>query len=29
VGLAFLIELSDLAARDYLDGYNIVTLIRY
>lgn len=29
VGLAFLIELSELGARDYLDGYNIITLIRY
>ncbi|HYO49843.1 MAG TPA: adenine phosphoribosyltransferase [Chloroflexia bacterium] len=29
VALAFLIELTDLAARDYLEGYNIITLIRY
>ena len=27
--LAFLIELSDLGARDFLQGYNIVTLIQY
>lgn len=27
--LAFLIELTDLGARQYLDGYNIITLIRY
>jgi adenine phosphoribosyltransferase len=27
--LAFLIELTELGARDYLEGYNIVTLIRY
>lgn len=29
VALAFLIELLDLGARDYLRGYNIVTLIKY
>jgi adenine phosphoribosyltransferase len=29
VALAFLIELTDLGARDYLEGYNIITLIRY
>jgi adenine phosphoribosyltransferase len=29
VGLAFLIELTELGAREYLEGYNIVTLIRY
>lgn len=29
VALAFLIELTELGAREYLDGYNIVTLIRY
>jgi adenine phosphoribosyltransferase len=29
VALAFLIELTDLSARDYLEGYNIITLIRY
>jgi adenine phosphoribosyltransferase len=29
VALAFLIELTDLGARDYLQDYNIVTLIRY
>ncbi|HET6261253.1 MAG TPA: adenine phosphoribosyltransferase [Chloroflexia bacterium] len=29
VALAFLIELTDLAARDYLEGSNIITLIRY
>ncbi len=29
VALAFLIELKDLGARDYLQGYNIVTLIKY
>ncbi len=29
VALAFLIELEDLGARDYLQGYNIVTLIKY
>jgi adenine phosphoribosyltransferase len=29
VALAFLIELTDLQARDYLKGYNIVTLIQY
>jgi len=27
--LAFLIELTELGAREYLEGYNIVTLIRY
>ena len=27
--LAFLIELSDLGAREYLQGYSIVTLIKY
>jgi adenine phosphoribosyltransferase len=29
VALAFLIELTELGAREYLEGYNIVTLIRY
>ncbi len=29
VALAFLIELTDLGAREYFEGYNIVTLIRY
>ena len=29
VALAFLIELVDLGARDYLRGYDIVTLIKY
>ena len=29
VALAFLIELTELGAREYLDGYNIITLIRY
>src|SRR4051812_17211060 len=29
VALAFLIELVGLGARDYLEGYNIVTLISY
>ena len=29
VALAFLIELTELGARDYLEGYNIVALIRY
>jgi adenine phosphoribosyltransferase len=29
VALAFLIELLDLGARDYLRGYDIVTLIKY
>ena len=29
VAPAFLIELGDLGARDYLQGYNIVTLIKY
>lgn len=29
VALAFLIELTDLGARDYLQDYNIITLIRY
>ncbi|HUP28456.1 MAG TPA: adenine phosphoribosyltransferase [Chloroflexia bacterium] len=29
VGLAFLIELSELGAREYLQGYDIITLIRY
>jgi adenine phosphoribosyltransferase len=29
VALTFLIELTELGAREYLDGYNIVTLIRY
>lgn len=29
VALAFLIELTELAARDYLEGYKIITLIRY
>jgi adenine phosphoribosyltransferase len=29
VALAFLIELSDLRARDLLEGYNIVTLLKY
>src|SRR5438132_2247420 len=29
VALAFLIELTDLGARDFLEGFNIVTLIRY
>jgi adenine phosphoribosyltransferase len=29
VALAFLIELTELGARQSLDGYNIVTLIRY
>ncbi len=29
VALAFLIELVDLGAREYLEGYNIVTLIKY
>ena|SRR5438132_1637946 len=29
VALTFLIELTDLRARDYLEGFNIVTLIRY
>jgi adenine phosphoribosyltransferase len=29
VALAFLIELTDLGARDFLQGQNIVTLIRY
>ena len=29
VALAFLIELLDLGARDYLRGYEIVTLIKY
>ncbi len=27
--LAFLIELTELGAREYLEGYNILTLIRY
>jgi adenine phosphoribosyltransferase len=27
--LAFLIELTELGARDYLEGYDIITLIRY
>jgi adenine phosphoribosyltransferase len=29
VALAFLIELTDLGARDFLQGQNIVTLIQY
>jgi adenine phosphoribosyltransferase len=29
VSLAFLIELTELGARDYLQGYDIITLIRY
>lgn len=29
VALSFLIELTELGAREYLEGYNIVTLIRY
>lgn len=29
VALAFMIELTELGARDYLNDYNIVTLIRY
>ncbi len=29
VALAFMIELTDLGAREYLQDYNIVTLIRY
>jgi adenine phosphoribosyltransferase len=29
VALAFLIELRELGARDYLEGHNIVTLIKY
>jgi len=29
VALAFLIELTDLGARQYLEGYDIVTLVRY
>lgn len=29
VALAFLIELTELAARQYLEGYNIITVIRY
>ena len=28
-GLAFLIELTDLGARQYLEGYEIITLVRY
>jgi adenine phosphoribosyltransferase len=29
VALAFLIELTELGAREYLEGYNIYTVIRY
>jgi adenine phosphoribosyltransferase len=29
VAVAFLIELTDLRARDFLGGYNIVTLLKY
>lgn len=29
VALAFLIELTDLRARDFLEGYNIVTLMQF
>jgi adenine phosphoribosyltransferase len=29
VALAFLIELTDLGARQYLEGYDIITLVRY
>ena len=29
VALAFLIELTELGAREYLEGYDIITLIRY
>jgi hypothetical protein len=29
VALAFLIELTELGAREFLDGYDIITLIRY
>lgn len=29
VALGFLIELNELKAREYLEGYNIITLIRY
>ncbi len=29
VGLAFLIELTELGAREYLEGFNIITLLRF
>jgi adenine phosphoribosyltransferase len=29
VALAFLIELTDLGARDYLEGYDILTVLKY
>lgn len=29
VALAFLIELTDLAAREYLEGFKIITMIKY